>query len=223
MSNYDWSFDYIPKVNIAFEIGSRDLLDANTIQKKYGCKVISFECNPDCIEECKKNKSIFNNDNIILIEKAVSRVDGYIKFLSIDLDKYDNMGASSIFELDFITSRNTSDPDYHKSNVQKLVKAPSIRFDTFCKENNIIPDAIFMDVQEAELEVLSSASDYLKNVKYIVTEVSRKSTYKGGCNIVSLNNFLENKGFQILSHTPDIISETEYFSYLDCVYINKSI
>ena len=34
MSNYEWSFNFIPKVDIAFEIGSRDLLDAQLIKTK---------------------------------------------------------------------------------------------------------------------------------------------------------------------------------------------
>jgi len=217
MSNYDWSFKFIPEVSISIEIGSRDLLDANTIQKQYNCKIYSFECNPECLIECKKN---LNNENITLVEKAVSQIDGFITFYPFDLNKYDNMGASSMFEIDF-SNRSIYDGDYGKSNVQKVTQVPSIRLDTFFKENNIVPDAIFMDVQEAELEVLKSASSLLKNVKFIVTEVATNPTYKGGCDIVDIHTFLEKEGFELISHPISCIERTKYYTYKDLVYKNK--
>lgn len=220
MSNYDWSFKFIEKINVAFEIGSRDLIDANTIQTKYNCKVYSFECNPDCIKECHKNNT---NKNITLIEKAVSQVDGTITFYSVDINKYNNMGCSSMFEIDFTTNRNPSDGDYGKTNIQQAVCVPSVRLDTFCKEYNVIPDVIFMDVQEAELEVLKSASSYLKDIKYIVLEGSTKPTYTNGCDIVQINEFLEKNNFSLLGVNGADVKNTEYFGFGDYVYINKSI
>jgi len=128
-----------------------------------------------------------------------------------------------MFEIDFISSRRREDGDYGKTNIQDLIQVPSVRFDTFCKENNIIPDAIFMNVQEAELEVLKSASETLEHVNFIVTEVSTRSTYKGGCDIVALNDFLESKGFLLISHPRNVISRTPYWSDLNCVYVNKKL
>lgn len=216
MSNYNWAFNFIKEdIKTAFEIGSRDLLDAHTIQSHYNCKVYSFECNPDCIEECKKNYK--DKDNIVLVEKAVSQKDDFITFRPFNLNKYNNMGASSMFEIDFST-RNHNDTDYGKVDIQDIIKVPSIRIDTFCKENNLVPDVIFMDVQESELEVLKSASSYLKKIKYIVTEASTKSTYKGGCDIVDINDFLVSEGFELISHPTSIINRTDYFSSLDIVY-----
>lgn len=220
MSNYNWSFDFIKNVNIAFEIGSRDLLDSNTIQNKYNCKVYSFECNPDCIKECNKNNI---NKNVTLIEKAVSQIDGNINFHSFDLNKYNNMGASSMFEIDFISSRKPSDDDYGRTDVQNVISVPSIRLDTFCKENNIVPDAIFMDVQEAELEVLKSAGEYLKDINYIVLEASTRSTYKGGCNIVELDTFLDKNNFKVINCDKSSIKTTDFFTFGDYLYINKKL
>ncbi len=225
--NYTWSFPYIKDVKIAFEVGSRDLLDANEIAGKYNCKVYSFECNPDCIRECLKNNT---DDRVSLIQKAVCEKDGKISFMAFDLNKYNNMGASSIYEIDFTSNRPVYDPDYGRKDVQKIVEVDACRLDTFCKEQteikreNIIPDAIFMDVQEAELNVLKSMGDLLKKVKYIVFEASNKPTYKGGCCFNDIDFFLKEKGFEYRSdNMPESQKNNFNWGFCDWLYINKDV
>ena len=58
-------------VQTIFELGSRDLLDAHKLQDYYDCLVYAFECNPDCLEICDSVIETFNNDNIVLVKKAV--------------------------------------------------------------------------------------------------------------------------------------------------------
>ena len=132
-----------------------------------------------------------------------------------------NTGLNQKAECNPILAPYVNDGDYGKSNVQKVTQVPSIRLDTFFKENNIVPDAIFMDVQEAELEVLKSASSLLKNVKFIVTEVATNPTYKGGCDIVDIHTFLEKEGFELIRHPISCIERTKYYTYKDLVYKNK--
>jgi FkbM family methyltransferase len=155
--NYTWAFDIIPKSGIKtiYEIGSRDCLDSITLQNHFQCDVTSFECNPDCIIECKKN--VIGNNSILLIEKAVHDHNGIVSFYPFKRNVYDNIGASSLFEIDFTTNRVKTDPDYGRSNVQDKISVESIRLDTYIQQtNNIVPDIICMDVQEAELLVLKS-------------------------------------------------------------------
>jgi FkbM family methyltransferase len=223
--NYNWSFDYINDVKIAFEIGSRDILDGNEISNRYDCKVYSFECNPECIDECIKNNV---NSKVTLIKKAVCQTDGKITFKSFDLSKYNNMGASSIFEIDFTTNRPVNDPDYGKKDVQKTIEVDSCRLDTICKELGVIPDAIFMDVQEAELDVLKSGEDVLHNIKYIVFEVSNKPTYIGGCSFSEIDSYLKQRGFMLKETNTDLniddfISKNNNWGFCDCLYINKNV
>jgi len=93
------------KVKTIFELGSRDLMDAKKLINYYNNAICySFECNPDCLIECKKNKENFNqdeNNRIILVKKAVSIDNKKILFRPFDLTIYNNMGASSILEIDF--------------------------------------------------------------------------------------------------------------------------
>lgn len=219
--NYNWTFPYIKDIKIAFEIGSRDLLDSNDISNYYNSKVYAFECNPDCITECMKNNF---NKNVTLIKKAVSQIDGKISFKSFDLSKYNNMGASSIYEIDFTSNRPVYDPDYGRKNVQKIVEVDSCRLHTFCNENNVVPDAIFMDVQEAELEVLKSGESILSSVKYIVFEASNKPTYIGGCSYKDIHDYLTGKGFEYKSDNMPASQKNNFnWGFCDFLYINKNV
>lgn len=98
--------DNIAKTDVKtiFELGSRDLEDAIRLFNHYGCKVFAFECNPDCINVCKnklRSQSTVVNANVFLVESAVSLENAETTFYPFDLTKYDNMGASSMFKIDF--------------------------------------------------------------------------------------------------------------------------
>lgn len=52
------------EVSTIFELGSRDLVDANKLSKFYNSVVFAFECNPDCLKICEENILKFTNDRI---------------------------------------------------------------------------------------------------------------------------------------------------------------
>lgn len=218
------------KVKIIFELGSRDLIDAKKLIKHYDNAICySFECNPDCLIECKKNKKKFNedqNNRIILVENAISIDNKKIKFRPFDLSIYNNMGASSILEIDF-TKRNKNDPDYNRGKVQKEIEVNGIRIDTYMENNNINNiDLLCMDLQGYELQAIMSLGEKIKKVKYIITECSIQSTYKNGTNFIELNNYLEKYGFKynnsnvFKNNFPNL--QLTGFSEFDALFINKS-
>jgi FkbM family methyltransferase len=183
-------------IKIIFELGSRDLIDGNELQKYYNCIVYSFECNPDCIIECNKNKEIFNNDKLILVPKAISIENKIIDFYPFDLSKYDNIGASSILEIDF-SKRDINDADYNRENPQIKINVEGIRLDTFI-DNKIKVDMLCIDLQGYELNAIKSLGDELNNVKYIIVETSINSVYKNGTRFEELNNYLINYNFEYI-------------------------
>ena len=193
--------DEIPResVKIIFELGSRDLYDAKALTSFYTDSVCySFECNPDCLDTCKKTLENFTKDEkekIFLIEKAVSINNGKITFRPFDLSKYNNKGASSIFEIDF-SNRSKNDADYNRGSVQTIIEVDGIRLDTYMEDEKISRiDLLCIDLQGYELLALKSLGEKIKNVKYIITECSIQSTYKGGANFIDLNTYLEECGF----------------------------
>jgi hypothetical protein len=151
-------------------------------------------------------------------------MDGKINFKPFNREKYDNIGASSLFEMDFTSSRPPSDGDYGRACVQDDIEVECTRLDTYIKDTNKIPNLICMDIQEAELIALKGLGDYIKNVKYIVIEASSVSTYKGGCDFFQVHDYLVSKNFRHLSNNSSsgFPQRTQYFTFFDCIYINEN-
>jgi len=218
------------EIKIIFELGSRDLIDAikllNYFKDSY---CYSFECNNDCLIECNKNLNNLDiniKKRLKLIDKAVCIENKKINFYPFDLDKYDNMGASSMLKIDF-SSRNKDDPDYNRENPQKEIIVNGIRLDTFINENNINNiDLLCMDLQGYELNALKSLGNHLYNIKYIITECSIKSTYINGVSFKELEEYLKNYNFiYVLSNKfgelyPNL--SITGFSEFDSLFINKN-
>jgi len=221
--------NYINKENIhtIFELGSRDLIDAQKLINYYSNSIChSFECNPDCLIECKNNFQKMNENNkkkIMLVEKAVSLSTEKITFYPFDLNKYDNMGASSMFEIDF-SNRHPNDPDYNKKNVQNKIQVDGIRMDKYMIDNNIKNvDLLCMDLQGYELNALKSFGENIKNIKYIITECQINSTYIGGTNFYDLNKYLKENGFKYIASNkfgknfPNL--NVNYFCEFDSLFV----
>ena len=139
-------FFFLHKINIKnyvktiFELGSRDLVDSIELLNYFeNSKIYAFECNHDCLVECNKNLLKLEEDKkkrLFLIDKAVSITNGDVIFYPFDLEKYNNMGSSSMLKIDF-SLRTKDDADYNLLNPQKEIKVNGIRLDTFMVENKI--------------------------------------------------------------------------------------
>jgi FkbM family methyltransferase len=231
MSYFDF-FNSINKNNVKtiFELGSRDLIDAIKLVNHFeDSKIYAFECNSDCLIECKKNFNNLNEDikkRLFLIDNAVSITNGPVTFYPFDLQKYNNMGASSMLKIDF-SLRDTSDPDYNLPNPQKEITVNGIRLDNFIYDHKIENiDLLCIDLQGYELNAIKSLGDSLYSVKYIITECSIQSTYRGGATFKELNEYLSKYNFKYVSsnkfgETYPNLSLTG-FSEFDALFINTS-
>lgn len=218
------------KIKVIFELGSRDVVDAVDLIKFFDCKVYAFECNPDCLVECKKNIKILDmetRDKLFLVESAVSLSDGDVSFFPFDLTKYNNMGSSSMLKIDF-SKRNQDDPDYNRENPQSEIVVRGTRLDTFLQKNTIPNiDLLCIDLQGYELNALKSLGESLHNVKYIITECSIQSTYMGGATFTELYEYLMQYNFEYVSSNafgsefPDI--HRTGFSEFDALFVNRSV
>jgi len=227
--SYKWAYKYITKdIKLIFEVGSRDCLDAIELNKHFNCKVVAFECNPDGISECINNINDRNitTNSVILVQKAVTDCDGTITFRPFIKEKYNNIGASSLFEIDFISTRDKSDPDYGITDIQKCITVNCIRLDTFIDNISIItPDLLCMDVQESELLVLLGLGNKIQYISYIVTEASSVNTYKNGCTFNDIHTYLINNNFEFIATNsgtslPELVNT---FSFFDCIYKNRNL
>lgn len=160
-------FDY-PVRNI-IEIGARDCVETVWFASKFpDSKVTAFECNPRMIELCKKNIIVKRKQNgtrvyddgsrIHLIEKMVTNNSDsnqfYLKQKDVDIDE----GVASMFTPSF---------------KYDTIEVDTIRMDDYL--NDEIVDLLWIDVQGADLEVLESFGEKIKNVRMIFCEVDRIS------------------------------------------------
>jgi FkbM family methyltransferase len=125
-------------------------------------------------------------DRAILVNSALGNFIGEVEMYTETINKGQ---SSSILE-----------PDYH------LIQHPKIKFtgkekvkitklDEFISEKEKY-NFINIDVQGYELEVFKGASEYLKTIDYIISEVSRVELYKGCPRVEDLDIFLSDYGFE---------------------------
>jgi FkbM family methyltransferase len=177
-------------VKTIVECGSRDCLDAIELNNYYHPEIIySFECNPESISVCEDN--IKDIQNIKLMKYAVYDKNGVVDFYATDMVKSSdkNIGASSLL--------------FHRDNkesfIQKKIQVESIRLDTFMEQENIKEvDLLCMDLQGAEHLAIKGAGNKIKNVKFIISEVSFSSYYHGDVPYRMIIGLLRDKGFEVL-------------------------
>jgi FkbM family methyltransferase len=224
-SNYGWAIDaicrrFFGKINVIFELGSRDALDAIWLGRIFPkASVVAFEANPDSAITSLKNVKNAMIDNVKVVDKAVSDSNSSMTFYPFDIRKYDNIGASSLFQIDFSTSRSPSDPDYGRENPQIEIEVPAVRLDKYCLENRIRQiDILCMDLQGAELLALKGLGKFLASTRYVVSECSHISTYVGGCTFQDIDSILSMAGFSKISHIP---ANTGYYFDFNFIWENK--
>tara|TARA_R100001082_G_scaffold74758_1_gene43200 strand:+ start:222 stop:827 length:606 start_codon:yes stop_codon:yes gene_type:complete len=135
--------------NYIIEIGSKDCQEALTFTKLFpNAHIVSFECNPKLLPQCRTNAA--KSNNITLIEKCVTdNTDDNLFYLPKNLD-----GTASLHQPNFL---------YDTVNVD------TIRMDQFLTDQTI--DLLWIDVQGAESKVLNSFGSKLNQVNTIYCEV----------------------------------------------------
>jgi len=194
--------EYLDLINISeiktiMELGSRfgdETLELRDIFTD--ATIHAFECNPYVLPTIREK--LKNHNNIHLHEIAVS--DKNMKECTF-YPATDNPGASSLFVATLGKWWGDHPP----------VKIETQRLDTYFKNNNILGiDLICADIQGGELDAFIGMGEYLKTVKYIITEIPTSTeTYMGAPNRDMLLEFLFNNNFEILFQTP-IYSNNPY-------------
>jgi hypothetical protein len=129
-----------------------------------------------------------------------------------------------LFEIDFTTSRHPHSGEYGQPAPQTEITVDAIRLDSLIPIYGKTPDLICMDLQEAELIALRGLGEYIKDVKYILFEASVKSTYKGGCSLKDVHEYLVENNFSFLKTNKSHFTFNEaYFEFADYLYVNMNI
>lgn len=115
--------------------------------------------------------------------------------------------------------------DRHKGffpnvRVQKKVTVVTETMDDFFKKNFVYGpqvSVLVLDIQGSELDALEGATEVLKNVEIVVSEVSRYSLYKDQGLFVDLDGLLDSRDFKCVS----LIYDSE-FEYGDAIWVKRS-
>lgn len=189
---------YPSNVKTIFDVGSCHALESVEFSKRFpDANIYTFEANTVSYQECLNNT--VGIDRILVTNKVVNDFDGTCTFYPINPEKTittwadGNRGASSMF-------RSNGAADHVEKYVQDEVEMPCTRLDTFCKEHDITSiDAIWMDLQGAELLALKSLGSILDTVQVIETELEINPMYTDQCLFDETNEFLVSKGFKMIS------------------------
>ena len=148
---------------IILDVGARDCQESVNFSRYYeNSAIYAFGCNPATIPICKRN--IGGNARIELVEKAASDKNGETTFYPINTQKTQtphkdgNPGASSLLKASGKYKKETY--------IQDEITVKTTTLETFLKEKNISAvDIVWVDVQGAEMLVLNSMGEKIKNVK----------------------------------------------------------
>ena len=157
------------------EVGAYDCQESLKFTYLFpNASITAFECSPKLIDGCKHNSN--KSDRITLVEKMVT--DNPINKTFYDC----NGGVSSMCR-----------PKYDK---HRIIDVSTTRMDEYLGDSEV--DFLWIDVQGAELNVLRSFGDKLKNVNTIYCEVDIcKGRYDSDSTLDSVNEFLFNNGYKI--------------------------
>ena len=153
------------------DIGAYDCAESLTFTSLFpNANVTAFECNPYLIDKCKVNK------RINLIQKMVTDTPENNKF------NICNGGLSSLCL-----------PRYEQYNT---IEVETIRMDEHLDDSKI--DLVWIDVQGAELNVLRSFGDKLKNVSTFYCEVDAvEDRYVSNSTLTTVFDFINKNGLNI--------------------------
>jgi FkbM family methyltransferase len=199
-------FDALKKYRFrtALEIGSLHGLDAIEVIKAYSLdRIFVIECNPECVQLCKKNLSA--HSQAMVLEMAAWHEDSEISFYPVEnsIDRMNgaithqnemhrcNIGASSCYK--------TSDPAWHgEKYFQSEIKVKARRLDRALTDLGVESiDLICMDAQGAELNALKGLGNYLNGVKAIITEAEIEPMYHGQSLLKDIMEHLNSFGFRL--------------------------
>ncbi len=189
----------IANVSHIVELGARDCKETLWLNKYFPkANILSFECNPSKLEECRARVSRFAN--IKLVEKAVSDTSGTVSFFQIDPEKTitdwedGNPGASSLYK---------ASVEYElEKYVQKEITVPCTTLHEELPQHNFDKiDLLWMDIQGSELNAVKGLKEKLSDVHIIHTEVEFMAIYEGQPLFWDLKKFLNDRGFKLASFT----------------------
>ena len=170
---------------VVFDVGANcGLFTAFASSKNPECVFYAFEASPDLIPFINRN---CDSDNVHIHQNAISEFTGKVNF-------YVNPNSQQTNSLNEEAVRLFIDCNAPADLI--TLEVSSISINDFCEKNNIKQvDALKIDVQGAEGQVLKGASTIIDTVRYLFIE----STWMEISSIIDLVPWALNHGFLYLN------------------------
>tara|TARA_R100000008_G_scaffold55744_1_gene34239 strand:+ start:686 stop:1357 length:672 start_codon:yes stop_codon:yes gene_type:complete len=196
--------DKFPDLKHIFEVGAHRGYDIPEILEQWPEAIVyAFEADPFNYEICKNKFADY--DNVHVYHMAVTDTTGKVTFNRFyDLEtipdeetmvgaNLQNTGQGSILKC----GRGMKEL-FKVGDPVKEIEVDGITLKDFCLENNIPTiDALFMDVQGAEMHVFNGCGDMLDTTSATIFEWSSQYImYDGEADFNYIKMFLEIKGFK---------------------------
>jgi len=188
-------------------VGAHEGTEITAYQQMGAQKVLFVEANPSVFERLQAN--IADYPNVEAVNCAIGDRNGTIDLHVTSFDQ-----SSSILQL-----KRHQDIYPHITETHQITVL-SKTLDTLLQEQELNPsdfNILNIDIQGAELLALQGATNWLKSVELINTEVNYEELYEGCALIDQLDEFLEGHGFQRAATTTPI-----HPSWGDAIYVKKS-
>jgi FkbM family methyltransferase len=207
---------------VIMDIGAMDGWEAVNFARVFpDALVFSFEPSPANVERCKATYALQSHTtikNMALVNAAVTNKTGPIEFYAIDEEiaaQHGNVNWGMGSTLQIVDPKVLP----WENSVQKTITAKGTRLDDFCTEFKIDKvDALWIDVQGAELHVLEGAGKVLENVQVIFTEAGLKPYYHGHGLKPEIDAFLETNGFVEIESARELHAQG---LEVNAIYVNK--
>ncbi|MEG4232671.1 FkbM family methyltransferase [Microcoleus sp. Pol11C3] len=187
-------------------VGAHEGTEITAYQQMGAQKVLFVEANPAVFERLQAN--LTGMPDVRSVNCAIGNRNG-----SVDLHVTSFDQSSSILPLKHHQEIYPHITETHQITVQ------SKTLDTLLQEQELNPsdfNILNIDIQGAELLALQGATNWLKSVELINTEVNYEELYEGCGLIDQLDEFLEGQGFHRVATTTPI-----HPSWGDAIYVKK--
>jgi FkbM family methyltransferase len=196
-------YQFVPKGII--HVGAHELEEMSDYMEMGVNNIVWIEGNPSLVEQGFQK---INGSNQKLFNALIYDADG----IELDFNITNNLQSSSILEFGKHLEYHPHVEFTHKikmetSTIKSLLMRENITSSEF--------DFINLDIQGVELKALKGMGDYIKDIKYVYTEINTGEVYKENNTLKEMDDFLDSEGFKRVE------TNITPFEWGDAFYIRK--
>lgn len=156
-------------IKCVVQVGAQDGFEAAEIAHAIACRAVAIEADSRCSDH------------------KVSGVEYHVALIGAD-----DCDAEKFYRHE---SHGLSSKIPRGVNGEELLAMPQRRLDTFCRELDIIPDALIIDTEGTCMDVLLGATGVLGGIKLVYAEVQTREDRKGVSLLPAVDAWMAERGF----------------------------